>query len=298
VTSDSTLQHRLLEWYTGNRRSLPWRGSNDPYAILVSEFMLQQTGVERVRTIYERFLQRFPTFAELAEAPRLDVLRAWAGLGYNRRAVSLHECAKVVVAEYGGQLPRDPRALRRLPGVGPYTVAAIQSFVFHEDVAAIDTNVARVVGRVKLGPLATPREAAPIANALVPAGASAEWNQALMDLGASICTVARPSCAICPLRDDCRSTAVLEQAPPARKVAERPEPYLGSRRFLRGRIVAFLRDGEPTSLVSIDQVVESVGLEPTEANQSLVGSLLRALASDGLAHLVEENDQTLVGPPR
>jgi A/G-specific adenine glycosylase len=298
VNPDHILQERLLEWYAGNRRSLPWRGSADPYAILVSEFMLQQTGVERVRPVYERFLQTFPTFPALARASRHEVLRAWAGLGYNRRAVSLHECAKVVVGEHGGQLPRDPRELRRLPGVGPYTVAAIQSFVFHEDVAAIDTNVARIVSRVKFGPEPSPRAAANMANALVPPGASPEWNQALMDLGASICTVARPSCCICPLRADCRSAATFEQSPPERKVAERPEPYLGSRRFLRGRIVAFLRDGEPGSLVSVGQVLEALALEASDDNVNVVESLIRALASDGLAHVAEEDGQSFVGPPR
>src|SRR5262249_26818104 len=199
----ANIQARLLEWYRTHRRDLPWRHTSDPYAVLVSEIMLQQTGVERVALAYQRFLERFPTFEALAGAPRVEVLRAWAGLGYNRRAVHLQECARRVVAEHGGRLPSDPEALRRLPGIGPYTLGAIRSLVFHEDEPALDTNVRRVVGRLAFGHAAGAVDLARAARELVPAGRSADWNQALMDFGSIQCTASNPACLICPLRDRC-----------------------------------------------------------------------------------------------
>jgi A/G-specific adenine glycosylase len=297
MATTGEIQKRLLEWYERHRRVLPWRGISDPYAILVAEVMLQQTGVERVRPIFERFLAQFPTIRILADAPRLAVLRAWAGLGYNRRAVNLHECAKVIVNDFGGELPRDPAALRRLPGVGPYTEAAIRSFVFHEDVAAIDTNVLRVVGRVCLGPDATKPSTIDVAAALVPSGASAAWNQALMDLGATICTVTRPNCAVCPLIEVCASSPTYRESRPLRSVAERSEPYLGSRRYLRGRIVAVLRRQDPECVMSVDELARTIVEESGDVERHVVEDLARRLASDGLARVIVEGGQTLVGPP-
>ena len=301
MTRDPTIaeiQRRLLRWYAQHRRELPWRGQTDPYAILVSEVMLQQTGVERVRTTYEEFLARFPTFEALAAAPRHEVLRAWAGLGYNRRAVNLHETARIVVRDYGGRLPSDPDELRRLPGIGPYTLAALRSFVNHENVAALDTNVRRVVGRLRFGPDAPASQIPDAAAELVPAGQSSTWNQALMDFGSLQCTATRPRCLICPLADVCLSAGLLDAVPTERKVAERSEPFVGSRRYYRGRLVAYLRDLPPNALVSLPVAATAVWPNQTEYDLAWLGQLARSLASEGLACVVELADETRIGPPQ
>jgi A/G-specific adenine glycosylase len=292
-----TIRLRLLAWYAANARSLPWRGQSDPYAILVSEYMLQQTGVDRVEPAYRRFLERFPTFEALARAARVDVLRAWAGLGYNRRAIHLQECARQVVAHHAGRLPSDVESLRHLPGVGPYTLAAIRSFVFREDVAALDTNVRRVVQRLRLGGTGDAAAVARAANELVPKGRSADWNQALMDFGSVMCTAKSPACLICPLRDVCAFIAQPEGTSPARKIAEPSEPYVGSRRYYRGRIVACLRDLSSDVTVSLDELLRSIKPEATPDELPWLESLLRALADEGLARLERAADGLRVGPP-
>jgi A/G-specific adenine glycosylase len=287
----------LLEWYSVNRRTLPWRGADDPYAILVAEFMLQQTGVERVQPIYLAFLRQFPTFQALANAPRLDVLRAWGGLGYNRRAVHLQECAQRVVAEHGGILPRDLAELRRLPGVGPYTAAAILSFVFHDDVATVDTNIRRVVGRLFFPSGAREAYLQRAATDLIPPGRSSDVNQALMDFGSIQCTAVNPPCLLCPLLDACASGPLAPAPASSRKVAERAEPYLGSRRFLRGRIVAVVRSMDPGALVPLSDVATAIGLRPDSPADRQTADLARQLSAEGLARLVEDAGQLLVGPP-
>ncbi len=296
----SEIQSRVLDWYAVNRRKLPWRGANDPYAILVSEVMLQQTGVERVAAMYEHFLDAFPTFEALAAAERWQVLRAWAGLGYNRRAVHLHQSARIVVRDHGGKLPSDPTLLRRLPGLGPYTVAAILSFAFQYDVPALDTNVRRVIERLAFGRPVSDATLKATATRLVPAGRSADWNQALMDFGATHCTATNPRCPSCPLADLC---AALESdraraAPTAKKVAERPEPYRGSRRFYRGQIVARLRDLSPEISISADDLLRSLKADPTPADVHWIEELLNELAADGLAQVTRVNGELRVSLPR
>src|SRR3954469_11860086 len=179
----------LLDWYARVKRPLPWRATRDPYAILVSEVMLQQTQAARVIPYYEAFLDRFPHVRALASAPKADVLAAWSGLGYNRRALALQRTAQVV-DEDGW-----PEDLTELPGVGPYTAAAVGSFAFGAQVAAVDTNVRRVAERLGRG---APAE-------LLPPGRAAEFNQAAMDLGATICTARTARCSECPVRRWCAS---------------------------------------------------------------------------------------------
>lgn len=281
------IQRRILDWYSVNRRQLPWRDDTDPYRILVSEIMLQQTGVGRVGPIYRRFIDLFPTFAALAEAPRQDVLRAWAGTGYNRRAIHLHECARIVCRDHAGRLPNDPTILARLPGLGPYTVAAVLSFAFHQDVATVDTNIRRVLGRSSGKPDADERELRELATRLLPRGRASDWNQALMDLGATICLASNPRCSICPVREICASALdgdALARAP-ARRVAERQEPYLGSRRFYRGRIVAILRDLPSGQHMSAGDLLTRIKPDATAADQPWLDEIMRGLAADGLASI-------------
>ena len=293
------MRQRLLDWYEVNRRDLPWRGKTDPYAILVSEVMLQQTGVNRVVQAYERFLTQFPTFQRLAGAPRLEVLRAWAGLGYNRRAVHLHQCAQIVVREHDGRLPDDPVALRRIPGIGPYTVAAILSFAFHRDVPTIDTNVRRVIGRIAFGRPVADRDLRDAAGLLFPPGRSSDWNQALMDFGSSLCTASNPRCRSCPMLDLCAAAlhGAQVEARPAKKVAERPEPYLGSRRFYRGKIVAQLRNLAPGVALSAEELLCELKANWTAEDIHWVEQLAEALADEGLARVLRSDGQFRVAAP-
>jgi A/G-specific adenine glycosylase len=216
----SSLANRLLEWYARNARRLPWRGEVGPYAIWVSEIMLQQTRVETVIPYFERWMERFPTLDYLAAASQQQVLAAWEGLGYYSRARNLHHAARIVVAEHGGALPREVEALLRLPGIGRYTAAAIASIAFGRDEATLDGNIRRVLSRVfdlRL-PARSPqgeRQLWELARMHLPPGQAGGFNQALMDLGSSICTPRSPDCPRCPLADLCAAYAlgVQEQRP-------------------------------------------------------------------------------------
>ncbi|HEX5659793.1 MAG TPA: A/G-specific adenine glycosylase [Polyangiales bacterium] len=221
---------KLLAWYDAHKRDLPWRRTRDPYAIWVSEIMLQQTRVETVIPYYTRFLERFPTAHALADAPLDDVLAHWSGLGYYRRARLLHEGAKAVVATHGGLLPRDPAARRALPGVGAYTAGAIGSIAFDLPEPIVDGNVARVLSRLELietplGERATERVLWERAAELAVGERPGELNQALMELGARVCTPLNAKCGACPLRDDCRarSEGKVDELPvPAKKKPPKP----------------------------------------------------------------------------
>jgi len=203
-------RRRLLGWYALHRRALPWRGTRDPYEVLVSEFMLQQTQVTRVMGHYPRFLRRYPTLEDLAAAPPDAVRDSWSGLGYYARARDLHAAARRVVREHDGVFPADPVALRRLPGIGRYTAGAVASIAFGADAAAVDTNIARVLARVfrvrgARGSAARARRLWRLAERVLPRGRAGDWNQALMDLGATICVARRPRCVACPVASVCRS---------------------------------------------------------------------------------------------
>jgi A/G-specific adenine glycosylase len=218
--SPSQLAERLLEWYRLHGRQLPWRASADPYAVWVSEIMLQQTRVETVIPYFERWMARFPTLQMLAAASQQEVLQAWEGLGYYSRARSLHRAAQIVAREHGGQLPRNLTALRTLPGIGPYTAGAIASIAFGMDVPILDGNVRRVFARLfdvttAADSPAGERFLLDLAAAHLPDGQARDYNQALMDLGAMICLPKKPLCWSCPLNSLCLAYArgVQEQRP-------------------------------------------------------------------------------------
>lgn len=210
-------KRRLLAWFRTRGRSLPWRETRDPYHVLVSEFMLQQTQVARVAQFYPRFLRRFPSVQALARARPAAVRAAWEGLGYYRRAVNLHRLARRVVRENGGGIPDDPAELARLPGVGRYTAGAVASFAYERRAAAVDTNAARVLGRAfgRRGGRGRGRtggsgaELWRFAERLLPVRPITAWefNQALMDLGATICVARNPKCRECPVQPACRKGA-------------------------------------------------------------------------------------------
>jgi A/G-specific adenine glycosylase len=204
-----TFTRKLLAWYKHNARVLPWRETRNPYAILVSEFMLQQTQVSRVLEYFPRFIARFPTLAALARAKARTVREEWDGLGYYARARNLHALARVVNRTRDGGLPDDPTALQQLPGVGRYTAGAVACFAFEKAVPAVDTNVRRVLARIFWGADKGEGDVWTLARRLVPRDGKRAWrfNQALMELGALICTARKPRCPACPVSSDCRYIA-------------------------------------------------------------------------------------------
>jgi A/G-specific adenine glycosylase len=235
----------------GSRRpELPWRATRDPWAVLVSEVMAQQTQLSRVVPAYRRFLAEFPDSAACASAPVGDVLRAWQGLGYNRRARNLHRAAVVIVRDHGGRVPSEPDELLALPGVGRYTARAVAAFAFGADVGVLDTNAGRVVSRAVAGRPLGRREAQDLVDAMVPPGGGWGFGQALLDLGALVCVSSAPRCGGCPIRRRCRWAARGGTLPdPARGsagVSVRQPRFEGSDRQGRGRLLDALR-GAPVA---------------------------------------------------
>jgi A/G-specific adenine glycosylase len=207
-SSQQRFSKRLLAWYDRHRRELPWRANHDPYRVWLSEIMLQQTRVAAVIGHYHVFLQRFPTVEKLAAAREASVLAAWSGLGYYRRARMMHAAAKVIVHEHGGKFPQSAQALRSLPGIGRYTAAAIASIAFGEPVAVVDGNVERVLQRVTARRLAE-KELWEAANDLLDKNRPGDFNQAMMELGAVVCTPRVPACLTCPVIELCATRGEL-----------------------------------------------------------------------------------------
>jgi A/G-specific adenine glycosylase len=262
----------LLRWYRSRREAYPWRIRPEPYRVLVSEVMLQQTQASRVVPAYLRFLRRFPTLAALARARRGEVIREWRGLGYNRRAVALSEAARAIVRDHGGRVPSDPEDLVRLPGIGPYTAAAVASLAYGKGVPAVDANVRRIAARAELGAephAVSPRRIQEVAAAWLDRRDPAAWNQALMDLGREVCRPL-PRCSLCPLRGGCRfvDRRRSPESPPPRQ-----QPFPGSFRQVRGRVVELLRE-RPSTLGSLSTAAG----EPIER----VAKAVAALHAEGL----------------
>lgn len=276
---------RVLAWGAPRLRDLPWRRTRDPWAVLVSEVMLQQTQAPRVVPRWERFLARFPTAADCAAAPLADVLREWQGLGYPRRARNLHATATRVAGL--GAFPDDLPGLLALPGVGPYTARAVLAFAFESDAAVVDTNIARVLARL-VGERLTPRRVQALADELCPAGDAWIWNQCLMDLGAVLCRPTRPGCGECPLSAVCAWGGRADVADPAigsSGVSGRQARFDGSDRQARGRLMRALGDG-PVERASVAAVMQR--------SVETADRLLAALVAEGLC----ETDGSSVRFPR
>jgi A/G-specific adenine glycosylase len=222
-------RRRLLSWYEGNQRDLPWRGTLDPYRIWVSEVMLQQTRVAAVIAYYQRFLQQFPSVQALAVANEEAVLAAWSGLGYYRRARALHAAAQAIVAQHGGELPRTAAALQELPGFGRYTAAAVASIAFGEPVAVVDGNVERVVGRLFGWREANHASAWDAAQELLARNRAGDFNQAMMELGAAVCLPGEARCAHCPVFRWCHTRGRGPARPRKRRRASRLHYRLAQR---------------------------------------------------------------------
>ncbi len=247
----------VLAWGAPRLRDLPWRRTRAPWGILVAEVMLQQTQAQRVIPKWERFVADYPTPADCAAAPLGDVLRLWQGLGYPRRARSLHRAAHAVVERHDGVLPADLDALLALPGVGPYTARAVLAFAFERDVAVVDTNIARVLARAS-GERLTPSRAQAAADDLVPDGDGWLWNQVFMDLGAVLCRPS-PRCAECPVAPTCvwhmSGRPAPDPATGSAGVSTRQAPYEGSARQARGAVLRALGAGELEAQRFDEQVV-------------------------------------------
>jgi len=285
--ADPKAQNRVLSWFEEHGRHLPWRETRDPYRTLVAEVMLQQTQTGRVAPSYASFLRRFPTLERLAHAPAMDVIRAWKGLGYNRRAVGLQRAAQAIVRDHGGVFPKDPAALKRLPGLGAYSSSAIACFAFDAQVPVVDTNVRRVLARSAAG-----KDAAELgddageklAAAWLPAGEAYRWNQALMDVGAMICRVSRPLCAKCPLRTTCRYRAKgRNRAAPVRAV-KKEERFEGSRRQARGTIVDHLRRAARKG-ISLSELADLMADANGDRDIGRLAEVLSKIEQEGLAEL-------------
>lgn len=242
------LHSRLLAWYDEHGRDLPWRRTDDPYKIWVSEIMLQQTQVSRVQDYFARWIERFPTVKVLADAPLDDVLKVWEGLGYYARARNLHTAAQQVVDEYDGEVPRTVKELRELPGIGPYTAGAVASIAFDTPAAALDANLKRVFARLvglekPVNSSAGTRELWDIAEALLPEERAGDWNEALMDLGATVCVSGVPRCLLCPFMGVCRAQQEGRQQELPRRESKRPRPH-------REMVAGVIRDGAGRILIT------------------------------------------------
>ena len=290
----------LLAWFERDGRALSFRaaGDPDPWAVLVSEVMAQQTRVGRVVERWRAFMDRYPTPAALADAPTGDVIRAWRGLGYNRRAIDLQRASRAIVAA-GGRVPDDVDALTTLPGVGPYTARAVSAIAFGRPLGAVDVNVRRVVGRVTWGAPAPgeaagpfpPREVQAAADALVDPRRAGDWTHAMMDLGATLCRPVRPACAACPVRTWCAfadGAGSVSQIPLRSAARRQAVPFEATTRWLRGRIVDRLCSVPPGTSVAFEG---PLGLHAPSA----VSAALASLAADGLVELDGSGAARLAG---
>lgn len=292
----SAANKSVLRWFSITGRSLPWRLTRNPYEILVSEVMLQQTQVARVVPFYLKFLEQFPTFESLANASLADVIRSWSGLGYNRRAINLHRIAQIVTQSLEGKLPANLNALMELKGIGSYTASAICCFAFGCDVPVFDTNSKRVLTRLIFGTeVPNSKELISVGREMIPENASWEWNQGLMDLGAMVCLPNQPKCPVCPIRKICRASnewlsvaSMLSMKQQSRQSLSKP--FRGSRRFFRGRILAILITLKDQEAMLISELTKQLnGDYPGEIYTWLL-ELLSELSNEGLIAFSDGGD--------
>jgi A/G-specific adenine glycosylase len=295
----------LLGWWDANARELPWRETRDPYRILVSEVMLQQTQVDRVIPYYHQWLGAFPDVHALAAAPTAEVIRLWKGLGYNRRAVNLQRAAQAVV-ERGGAFPDSVDELLALPGIGPYTAGAIACFAFERDVPFIDTNMRRVLHRVFVGSevperQASDKEIVELAAATLPPGDGWRWNQALIEFGALQCTARTPACVICPAQAFCRARPTIQSDIQAamidRKGKAKGVPFERTNRYFRGRIMDALREHRDEAM-PIEALGAIVKADFRAEDLPWLTELVVALERDGLAAVAEAEPEYDADGPR
>ncbi len=292
-------QKRLLDWYSDSYRQLPWRETRDPYRILVSEVMLQQTQAERVVPKYHAFLDQFPTLHDLAAAPASDVIRAWAGLGYNRRALNLQKACRAVIERFDGVMPSDTADLASLPGIGPYTAGAIACFAFEQDVGFVDTNIRRVIHRFLAGPelpepKMTAREIDLAASKMVPSGRGYEWNQALMELGATLCKARSAACDACPICGECWARETIQDllTNTPRRTTHPTAKFETTRRYFRGRIIDALRAAGVDGM-SFSEIGIAIKPDIVDGDALWLSELIAGLRTDGLLVQIDQQQRLL-----
>jgi A/G-specific adenine glycosylase len=279
-------EKEITSWFKENKRDLPWRKS-DAWGVLVSEIMLQQTPVQRVLPIYQEWMKRWPTAADLAKATPAEVITAWGRLGYPRRALRLHECAKVITSELKGVIPNDETELRKLPGIGEYTAAAIVAFAFQGKSLVLDINIRRLFSRLYKGeeaPTAAPTKAERVEYAqYVPEKKAHLWAAATMELGALICTAKKPLCGRCPVADKCQWRSLDY---PSSERVKRSQSWHGTDRQCRGTIVQALRDNPKLSRREINLLWDV----PSQVEKAIL-----TLLDDGL---IEEQRKGIFSLPQ
>jgi A/G-specific adenine glycosylase len=286
LTTMERVQAMVLGWYAAHARRFVWRVPNpDPYVVLVSETMLQQTQTARIQEKLPLFLRQYPDFSALAATNNATIVRAWQGMGYNNRALRLRDCARAVIERFGGLLPDTADDLRSLPGLGPYTTSAILSFAFHRDVVVLDVNIRRLYSRLFLQ-LTTTREVMPepllvhVAGEVYPRGRSSEWHQACMDIAAQYCTARAPRCLFCPITKACRSAFRMAEATPPR-VSE-PSHRGKPNRIWRGRIVELLRGLPSDQTIGLAELKSLLFPAEDETDGPWLERIVAALERDGL----------------
>lgn len=294
---------QILSWYSQHQRTLPWRTHNSPYYVLVSEFMLQQTQVPRVIEKFKEFTEKFPTIYDLAKASKAEVIQAWSGLGYNRRALLLYRFAQEVCEKHNGIVPQDKEQLQELPGMGPYTTGAVLSFAYNLPEPAIDVNVRRIYLRFFQGkdqglPMSKKEEQElyQFAKQIIPENKSTDFHSALMDFGSSVCTRNTPSCSACPLQSSCAFFPLYKTNPEKALFVMEKKQEQGitengkhiPNRIFRGRIVEFARRNQ-SKVISVTELGKNVKKDYEIQNETWLLSLLEKLQSDGLlTHTLSE----------
>lgn len=299
------LREELLVWYDRHARQFFWREHHnkkanppDPYVVLVSEVMLQQTQTSRVQEKLPIFLQQFPTLQALASADNATIIKAWEGMGYNSRALRLRDCAKALLERHYGMIPSTKHDLLALPGIGSYTASAIMAFAYHEDVAVLDVNIRRVYSRLiaRMATTADVLEESVVedfAESIYPRGQASRWHQAVMDVGALFCTARAPKCSVCPLQVLCASAEGMSEV----RKEKRSEPSWNGtpNRIWRGRIVQILRGVEAEQTMTVDEITTQ--LFPTmlfhseeEHQTQWLRSVLAGLERDGIVEILTSDD--------
>lgn len=283
-SSAAQFHSRILRWYSLYGRSLPWRRTTDPYRILLSEMMAQQTQVYRVAEFYKRWLKQFPSFTALSKAPAADVLRAWSGLGYNSRALRFHQLSKIVTNQFHSRLPDNPVQLQELPGIGRYTAHAVCCFAFGACVPVVDVNIRRILTRwtrsiTSTEEVLTENDAWKTAETFLPGKHYFQWNQALMDFGALICSTRQPKCNECPVSKQCISAFSPVFLQKSTKVKKKEPSWKGiPRRLYRGKVLKLLHHHS----FSGEEIAVQLWNHPTVRDIAWIASVLKSMERDGL----------------
>jgi A/G-specific adenine glycosylase len=292
TTNKPKISKSVLQWYRLHQRKLPWRTTHNAYRILVSEIMLQQTQVSRVLLKYPQFLKRFPTFASLAASTPAEVIRAWQGMGYNNRALRLRQIAIIVSNDFHGRLPRNIKVLQQLPGIGRYTAHAVACFAFEQQVPVVDTNIRRILRRI-YGSKTKHIDDWQLATLALPRRRSYDWNQALMDLGAMVCTASNPDCVRCPAQQYCTSAHKVKRIRKRKKTI-----HIIPDRIYRGRIIETLRNANDHHPVELQKLGRQIKESFVESDIRWLQSLAVKLQHEGLVTITINRGKKFLSLPR